>query len=388
MTETEKKMDEKIMACIRQQKIQLPKSYEERVESLISEWEQKEMPMHNGYRLPRAAVAVLAVCLLILGGTAAYAAVDYVRQRIEQVSPQEREQYTEDLQNSEASADSFSRPLTEEEKAQMRRLAEEYQSSGLYPKETLRQIDDVSEVDPEHVCFLPETSTFYLPDRTLTEEEMLEIIDFYFIRDYSVVENGGIREDVEVENNITEERAVKIAADTVETLFGVKTDTMDVEYAYEQGDYGVSGFSTEYVSFRKGTAVYRVAVDMQSGRVGSVEQQEKADIYTEGISADKALWKEHYSEAERKAGIFLGVDPTWKSAEVAYLADENGILRNGVVNYYFVDEGGDACAVSYSCEADVIYQIRYFTEEGLAAKKESDRRLAEGGGWIFRDEAM
>ena len=51
---------------------------------------------------------------------------------------------------------------------------------------SILQISDQSEIVPDQICFLAQASTFYLPEKALSDEQMLELIDFYAKRDYSV----------------------------------------------------------------------------------------------------------------------------------------------------------------------------------------------------------
>lgn len=50
------------------------------------------------------------------GGVGVHAAIDYAQKRMEQISDTKKQHYLESLNGSMASADSFSRMLTEKEK--------------------------------------------------------------------------------------------------------------------------------------------------------------------------------------------------------------------------------------------------------------------------------
>ena len=70
----------------------------------------------------------------------------------------------------------------------MQELAEAYQTEGKFPEGEIVRIASEDEILPDRVCFLPDTSTFYLPETEMTDEDLLEIIDFYCKRDYSIME--------------------------------------------------------------------------------------------------------------------------------------------------------------------------------------------------------
>ena len=61
---------------------------------------------------------------------------------------------------------------------------------GLFPEGNILQISDKSEIVSDQICFLAQDSTFYLPEMALSDEQMLELIDFYAKRDYSVTDTG------------------------------------------------------------------------------------------------------------------------------------------------------------------------------------------------------
>ena len=406
----QKIIDEKIRSYAGKQRLNLPGSYTARMEALIEECRKKDEGRAKVERtnagwtddgqtdaepkkwwyFPKPAVVVLAICILAAAGTAVYGSVNYIRERMEGISDVKQQEYYEGLQESEAMADAFSRDLTKEEQERMRRLEQEYRSEGLYPQGAVTEISDESQADDQKVCFLAETSTFYLPERTLTDEELLEIIDFYYARDYSLSQ---MREAENQKANpaaerITREEAVSLASNMVERLFDVDTEKMKTEQKYEVGMEGGNAFSTEYVFFADETNRYSVTVDMQTGCVGSVERDlltEQGTVvrYASDIKADETLYQEKGSLAEQNAREFLGYGGAWQTAEIVYATDQNQILRNGVVNYYFITEDGQVCAVSYSCAAGQIYQFRFFTEEGMRAKRAAEEKQLEGGKWQY-----
>ena len=95
-----------------------------------------------------------------------------------------------------ADADTFSRELSQKEQKRLNELAEKYQTEGLFPDGSILQISDKSEIVSDQICFLAQNSTFYLPEKALNDEQMLELIDFYAKRDYSVTAQG--QKDAEV----------------------------------------------------------------------------------------------------------------------------------------------------------------------------------------------
>jgi hypothetical protein len=110
----------------------------------------------------------------------------------------------------------------------------------------------VEEAEKLGFCFLVSESTFYLPERELTDEELLEIIDFYAKRDYAVMEGAKeilaaetVAEEITAskegqesqtsvpvnEKNITEQEAIDAAAYWLEKVFGITGDRLQQQCA-------------------------------------------------------------------------------------------------------------------------------------------------------------
>ena len=116
--------DEQIRAFAAKQKISTPKSYSNRVLLAISEGKNRKFPVRRIYLCRKAAIASICLCILMAGGVGVHAAIDYAQKRMEQISDTKKQHYLESLNGSMASADSFSRMLTEKEKNRMDELAE------------------------------------------------------------------------------------------------------------------------------------------------------------------------------------------------------------------------------------------------------------------------
>lgn len=60
----------------------------------------------------------------------------------------------------------------------MEELKEKYYNEGVFPEGTLKRIEAASEYDGNEVAFLASRGTFFLPEKELNDEEILQIIDF------------------------------------------------------------------------------------------------------------------------------------------------------------------------------------------------------------------
>lgn len=369
--------DEKIREYAAQQKINVPISYKNRIILAIDEGKNRNFKSRNFYIYKKVAVACVCIVVLTMSCVGVYAAVDYIQRRIDEFTDIEKKHYLDTLNDSIASSDVFSRPLLENEKARMDELAIQYKEKGIYPKQSLLEIQDVSEIAKDRICYIGKISMFYLPDTTLTDEDLLELIDFYYIREYSL---DSLQEEVEIDTSsmeeITEKEAVKAAEFMLQKVYNIETNALEIQTDYQLGTDGIEIFSIDYIYFTnsKTGECYSVTVDLQNGSVESIEIEDEGGIYFENSQADENIYREKYALAEQMAKYFLDIDSheDWKSAKIIYCIDSRGILKDGIVNYCFVSQNGDACIVSYSQSLQQMYKIRYFTEEGVNRKESMD----------------
>lgn len=140
------------------------------------------------FRMPRVAVACLA-CFLISGITvSAMGAINRYRQRMEEMNEQLLDEYYSIAMNGEVTE--FSRTLTIEEENRYEKLEEEYINNGLFPKEQITYLQNGDAYSGEGLALDPANRTLYLPEETLRDEEILEIIDFNHKIVYSVDEQN------------------------------------------------------------------------------------------------------------------------------------------------------------------------------------------------------
>jgi hypothetical protein len=143
---------------------------------------------HYGFR---RIVISAAACLLLTSVTVT--ASGLYRARMESMNHEKLETYFSGLQEADVAADSYSRPLTDGEKNRLEELRQAYLEEGYFPKRELAMLDS-PEKYKKGVAFYAARSTFFLPEEEMTDEELLELIDFREKRDYSLAK---ITEEIE-----------------------------------------------------------------------------------------------------------------------------------------------------------------------------------------------
>lgn len=183
------------------ERMAVPESLDAKVENILDglETEKKDSKNTDGKRVNqtvrhygfRRIVIPAAACLLLASVTVT--ASGLYRARMESMNHEKLETYFSGLQDADVAADSYSRPLTDGEKNRLEELRQAYLEEGYFPQKELAMLDS-PEKYKKGVAFYAARSTFFLPEEEMTEEELLELIDFREKRDYSLAK---ITEEIE-----------------------------------------------------------------------------------------------------------------------------------------------------------------------------------------------
>lgn len=129
---------------------------------------------------------VLAATLIMLVSATAAASVGALRERLEAVNREKIETYFTQIYQSKTGHDNYNRPYSEIERERMSKLRESYESQALFPEGELTMLDRAEDYKGRGVAFLGDTATFFFPEKEMSDEELLQIIDFMYKRDYSL----------------------------------------------------------------------------------------------------------------------------------------------------------------------------------------------------------
>lgn len=193
-------IDRKIRKMAETERMTVPESLDAKVEKILDGLETEKADnntdgkranqtvRHYGFR---RIVIPTAACLLLASVTVT--ASGLYRARMESMNHEKVETYFSWLQEADVAADSYSRPLTDSEKNRLEELRQAYMEEGYFPKRELAMLDS-PEKYKKGVAFYAARSTFFLPEEEMTDEELLELIDFREKRDYSLAK---ITEEIE-----------------------------------------------------------------------------------------------------------------------------------------------------------------------------------------------
>lgn len=243
-------IDRKIRKMAETERMTVPESLDAKVEKILDGLETEKADnntdgkranqtvRHYGFR---RIVIPTAACLLLASVTVT--ASGLYRARMESMNHEKLETYFSGLQEADVAADSYSRPLTDSEKNRLEELRQAYLEEGYFPQKELAMLDS-PEKYKKGVAFYAARSTFFLPEKELTDEQLLELIDFKEKREYSLAKiseeiEAGSYEYVKTEPEKDAAQQGRAAQQgTSGTVLGADTATQEWQIAYE-GDVSI-----------------------------------------------------------------------------------------------------------------------------------------------------
>ena len=236
---------------------------------------QKQMKYRNRktkYRKKMAAsAAAITLVALAIGFPVRAFVENIVRERMENMPTEEVEDIVIMIREQDASvdlnstddsgreegqqttglADGFSREYTADEEERSQALWQAYKE-GTFPKNVIAQVDNAEDAPEGTLCYIRSTGVFRLPDQEMTDEEILEIIDFQHKMSYAVSQTPAAqeaREEMEAERErqreairaaggISEEEAIGIATKQMESDLGERAEGKEI-LRYQDGSVAV-----------------------------------------------------------------------------------------------------------------------------------------------------
>lgn len=197
----------------------------------------------NWRKTAAAAAFVLAAAMVSFPVQAVVKSV--VKARMENIPKEEVQDVAGMIQGQTAQSDGFSREYSDKESARSKELWQLYEN-GTFPEKAVLQVDNAEAVTEGTLCYIRAAGEFYLPDREMTDEEILEIIDFQHEMNYAVeqsltAKNLLTQEQIDAEileerailegkvraaGGISEEKAIEIARKAMENDIGEKGEKL------------------------------------------------------------------------------------------------------------------------------------------------------------------
>ena len=361
-----KSMDEWLREGLTDREYQVPHSYEKKLEQTIKEIENRKV-IHRAGRFSRFAVnkaagAVLIVFLLSAVSISSYAAVNLFRDRMSSMSETEKQNYNSDIQNCKVDEDVFSRELTLEEREQIAVLREQYENEGKFPQKEIRQIKTNEGTVADELYFVADESKFYLPERAMTEEEMLELIDLQEKRDYSVQQQNPA--------GISEEQKGQSAGEPDAGLEQLSVETVAKLYELAEPELEVVSNNVEdlcYEVAEKEGGSYFVYYSAEHAIERVVYKKKGVSAHQSGVRSEslhiKKISKKMRRRVERSTGKEIDSQSCYS------MLKDSGELEYGTVSFYYQMTDGSGCVAVYSAVYGDLYDI-YGLDDAKAVRQQ------------------
>jgi hypothetical protein len=333
------------------------------------------------------AAAALVVAVIGVAAVPVRALVNsLVKERMEEMPQEEKETYVETLKEQEVEADGYTRAYTESEKERYQELASQYQA-GTFPREAVTQVESEEEAASYELCFLKPTSTFCLPDRELTDEELLQIIDFITKRDYAFEEDYARehaeeiaaqeeQEKAEIARNvesggITEQQAIEIATRKLYEIFGVTEDGFERNSYYDEPDE-MRGLREAVYCVNWSNIIthqyYYFYIDAQDGQMTWAAHSGEF-IHAQSVELEEAKSRIPALQAQATECMERTVGETYDKVYVYYLSYPDGSAGLSV-GFFFAREDQSAWSITYTWDG-LMYEIE---ENGISGLEDGMER--------------
>lgn len=347
----------------------------------------------------KAVAAAIALAVVGAGGFTVRAVVNnMVKERMESMQKEEKKDLVSEVDSSQVSASTYSRELTKEEKERQRELTIAYQKEGRFPEGKLKRIENESEVDMDTLCFLPETSYFYLPERALTDEELLQMIDYSEKVNYALRERyeeeyseevaaqkaatSETKQKIETKGGISEEEAVVKAQEWLNKLYGKTGEDMELAHGIDTVVVGTEESPCYAIRYTiAGFEETSIFVDAASGTILQILYfGEELDADAMSISDAENKVDSLSQTAEKYLRDTFGIAGDCKEVYYAYDKNETeDTVRLNMMTFRFIMEDGMTYRITLDCQSEVLEVYDMQSYDAYQKALESDDELREMG---------
>lgn len=330
----------------------------------------------------KAVAAAVALAVVGAGGFTVRAVVNnMVKERMESMQKEEKKELVSEVDSSHVNASTYSRELTKEEKERQRELTIAYHKEGRFPEGELKRIENESEVDKDTLCFLPETLYFYLPERELTDEELLQMIDYFKKLNYALRERyeeeypeevaaqeaatHETKQKIEAKGGISEEEAVIKAQEWLKNLYGTTGEDMDLSHYIDTNAVGTEESPCYEIKYTiEGAEQTSISVDAADGTIREILHSGK-ELQAEEMSVSDVEKKiDSLSQtAEKYLKDTFGIAGDCKEVYYAYDKNEteDTVMQN-MMTFRFIMEDGMTYGITLDCQSGIleVYDIKSY----------------------------
>lgn len=378
-----KKLDKEIRKMAKQTQCPVSREYEERMDSLLNNLTKESTTEQKSIRtfsLPKTAFAACVLGAVVLVSVPVAAKVSsMVTERMEAMSKNQQNEYA-DAQDSknmtkahETESVQYSRELSAEENTRYNEFLQKYEE-GLFPEGELQMVDKLKEnaeiAKPVYEVWNRE---IYLPERDLTDEELLEIIDFHQKSAYSVSHTAKAQEVIDAqqaflanpnpgEDDLSEEEAIAKASAYLEAMCGMEAEKMGKTVEFVMGDDMENGKYGSYAVTFKGSddKSYEVAVTRETGTLSHiwfyVGEGNCGSRTWLPVAVDEEICTSAYEKA-RNIIADMYPDANITGGTCGYTVDEDGNSKYGNLSFDVIINNNFVYNFTYAIEDDTFVSL-------------------------------
>jgi len=164
-------------------------------------------------------------------------------------------------QEQDAETGSSMRAYSDKEIDRMAELQQSYLDGSASPEKQILEVENAETVVAGVLCYIKDTGGYCLPDRELTDEELLEIIEHGYQKNVALngktqeqmdaedlAERAMLEEKVRAAGGISEKEAIGIAKEAMETDIGERSEKMELHI---ESVYGWSSFLWDITNWKE-----------------------------------------------------------------------------------------------------------------------------------------
>ncbi len=165
---------------------------DEMVEGLVSDLKKGRRRADIRFRYSTAIMALIILGVVGLGSFGVSAAYMTYKNRIQDMSEEEKADYEQELSNDvyDTTSEARVRDLTQSEYERYLKLEDAYYKEGVFPQNILKHVKTLDEISPDELAFVEEINKINMPAGELTDEQLLQLIDHEAKYIYTIEQNA------------------------------------------------------------------------------------------------------------------------------------------------------------------------------------------------------
>ena len=373
-----KKFDKKMFELAKDENVKVPENLNERIANIIENLPEKQVERRTKIKF-KTAIVVTAAIITLMSVTAG-ATIDKFSKRMNDMSDKEKEKMVSDEYKSNAECNSYTRDLSETEKARIVELRKAYENEGVFPKDSVQVIDNIDEAKKGKISFVTKTRTFVVPDGEMTDEELLEIVDYEYKSNYSLIQKNRNQENITengeygksvADDKVSSDETISNAKKVLNNIFDYDTqkwkatvETLDNdEYDVTLSDKKNNRF---VVSINAKTTEWTCITD--------INEEENSD----SIKINKEKYGEQYSEIEKIVKDKMDLWESVNKITCVYGITKDNTLNHGNVKYEIELQNSKTYTIIINENSEKIIEIsKHDTEEYIKNMNSNSKRSKE-----------